>query len=90
MEKTYSKKSFDTYKLRVMIKLNYVEYIRNVKVPGDLDITVYTDETDKEKILEWVNSKKKPIVTSVEIFHTATKEQDDRATEFIEEDLNDW
>lgn len=90
MEKTYSQKSFDTYKLRVMITLNYVEYIRNVKVPGDLTLTIYTDETDKEKILEWANSKKTSIVTSVEIIHTATKEQDDRATKFIEESLNDW
>lgn len=55
------------------------------------NITVYTTESEKSKIKDWALDRKSNKVTAIEVFHMASKEQDDRATEFITESLkNDW
>ena len=76
---TYSKGSFDEYKMRTIVEI--------VTVDGeDHRLDVYTTNTDKEDIKVVVDSMKKEMVYSMNFVHFATKEQDDLSTKFI----NEW
>ena len=78
----YSRESFDNYKLRLIVEL-----IDTDKKEHRLDI--YTTQTSVDAawddLLEMVTDK----VESFTIVHNATKEQDDLASKFIEEWLNE-
>ena len=78
----YSIKSFDNYKLRLIVELTDTD-----KKEHRLDI--YTTQTSVDAawddLLEIVTDK----VESFTIVHNATKEQDDLASKFIEEWLNE-
>lgn len=78
----YSRKSFDKYKLRLILKITDTD-----KEVHRLDI--YTTQTSVDAawydLLDIVTDK----VESFTIVHNATKEQDDLASKVIEEWLNE-
>lgn len=75
---TYSRGSFDEYKMRTI-----VEVVTKEGEEHRLDI--YTTCTDKEEIKTTVDSMKKEMVHSMNFVHFATKEQDDLSSKFIQE-----
>ena len=85
----YSKTSFDDYKLRVKIK------VKTLTDEFDYQFDVYTTNNDKFQIEQFIQSKLSDKVSSFEIIHWTTKEQDDATERFIEyvdlmSDLNDF
>ena len=78
----YSREQFDDYKIRVKVRFE----VKDEEYPTNMDI--YTTDTDKESIISVLNSTKRDKVVSLEIIHTATKEEDDIATLFMEETLS--
>lgn len=79
---SYSKESFDNYKLRAI-----VEFIDNDG--DDYNIELYTTQSDVEQvsldIFDMITEK----VDTFRVRHTATKEQDDLTSQMIDEWLND-
>ena len=80
---TYSKTSFDDYKIRYKFTFNTddTDYMHNQNI--------YSTCLDKNEVFNNIKNKMHSKVYNLEIYHTATKEQDDRDTLFIEETLKD-
>ena len=81
----YSREQFDGYRYRAIV---FIQFIEN-GAKGDIRFDVYTTETDREKAEYESQSRRKDHVTSLQIIHWASKEQDDAAAELIEETLKD-
>lgn len=77
---TYSTKRFDEYKFRAKV--------RATKVGSEHNIDLYTTNLDKEEVENVLIDRRSPDVTSIQIIHWTTKEQDDLANKFIDEWLN--
>lgn len=78
----WSLERFDGYKYRFKIEFETgEEYTHN--------LDIYTTEIDREKMNEWVESKKTKRVESFKIIHVASKKQDDLTAKFIDETLKD-
>lgn len=75
----FSAEQFKGYRCRFMIDAQFNNEL--------LQTTIYTDTIDKQQFIDTVISaiESKPNVTSIEITHWATKEQDDRDDEILDE-----
>lgn len=80
----YSREEFKEYKFRSIFKLSVDDDWRN-----DTNITVYTDNTDKDKVFKIVNSLTSRKVISCTMEYWVSKEQEELTAKFIEEDLQD-
>ena len=76
-----SNKEFEDYKHRAIViaKRDNEEH----------RVDIYTDCLDKEQFIEHIKANVKQGVEFVRLDHWCTKEQDDRASELIEETLKD-
>lgn len=80
MELKYSRKEFDGYTHRFIVKFNIGD-----EYPSNIDIYSNSDSfSDLDKFIE---DKKSKNVLSFEIIHRASKEQDEACRELIEESL---
>lgn len=77
----YSKEMFEDYTHRAKFKLSVSEDWRE-----DHYNDIYTDNPNKEEVLQVIKNRTKERVISCEMEHWTTKEQDDLAMEF----LKDW
>lgn len=77
----YSREAFDDYKLRVKAKFVSIDDV------NFLDI--FTTDTDRESVLEVLQERRGDRVITVNIVHWSTREQDDIASEFIDEWLKE-
>jgi len=75
----YAKKEFDGHKFRVKVKITTVDNIHH--------LDIYTTDPSKESIQSVLIDKKSDNVTSINIIHFATKEQDDNCAALITEIL---
>lgn len=75
----YSKEPFDGYNFRVKVKVWHDE--------GGYTLDVYTAETNRPKIREDLREASNPNVWH-NVIHYATKEQDDKTAQLIDEFLN--
>ena len=76
----YSRKSFEDYKFRAKVEIRTV---------GDVHVLdIYTTDADKKRVENVLLDRKTDAVTSLDIFHWTTREQDDASAKFIEEFLN--
>lgn len=73
----YSREKFDNYKFSALIKLKTKDDYHN--------IWIYTTDTDKKSLLEFVDTVKKDSVISVELLNWCSKEQDDLTKEFLDD-----
>lgn len=84
-ELKYSKKEFEGYTHRFIVKLSVDDDWRN-----DHNITVYSNSDDFQNLEDFINRKKSDKVISFRIEHRATKEQDELTAKFIEATLKYW
>lgn len=84
MKTKYSKEPFEGYTHRFIVKFSVDENWRN-----DRNITIYTNSGSHSALTQFIEEKKTDKVLSYVTVHTATKEQDDMDTKFIEETLKD-
>ena len=78
----YSRKPFDGYKFRAKFEFD---------VQGERHFTcidIYTDNPNKYDVQSEITLRATDKVRSIKMIHSATKEQDDLAGEFINEILN--
>ena len=87
--KKYSKEQFEDYKFRVKVLIKYEEDGDDLSWEHEIQMDIYTDDEDMDSVRSFLLSKAADKVTSIEIIHTATKEQDEMAAKFIEETLKD-
>ena len=78
----YSKKEFEGFTHRFIVKMKVDDDWRN-----DVSITLYSDSCSYISLARLIEDKKSKKVTGFDIIHRATKEQDERASEFIDEVL---
>lgn len=78
-DKKYSLKSFDDYETRII-----VEGLRDGEA---FKVDIYTTENDTYNLHCFLNSR--PKIDSYKIVHMATRAQDDAASKFIDEWLNE-
>lgn len=78
----YDRREFLTYKLRLIVEITDKKDIVH-------KIDLYTTQTDKDLVLDDISEMTTDKVKSFQVIHIATKEQDDLASELIEEWLNE-
>lgn len=78
----YSKKEFEGYRFRAAFRLKVSEDWRE-----DTTINIYTDNSNREEVNNVIVSKTTDKVVDCTLENWATKEQDELATELIEETL---
>ena len=79
----YSKKQFDGFTHRFIVKFKVDEDWRN-----DKNITLYSNSDSYQNLEYFLNAKKSDKVVSFKIEHRESKEQDEISSKFIEELLN--
>ena len=84
METKYSRKEFEGYTHRFIVKLRVDEDWRN-----DIKIDIYSNSDSYQKLEDFIKENKSDKVISFEIEHRASKEQDEIASKFIKETLKD-
>ena len=85
METKYSKEQFEGYTHRFIIKLRVDNDWRN-----DNNIHIYSNSDSYQKLEDFINEKKSEKVVGFRIEHRASKEQDELASQLIDESLKDW
>ena len=80
METKYSKTKFDGYTHRFVVQFE-------IGLPYSHNLQIYSNSDSYEQLENFINGKKSEKVISFEIVHRATKEQDDKSSEFIDEVL---
>ena len=81
MEK-YSKEMFEGFTHRFIVKMKVDNDWRN-----DTNVTIYSNSDSYQNLEDFINEKKSDKVVSFSIEHRASKEQDERSAEFIDEVL---
>jgi hypothetical protein len=84
MKNIYSRNQFVGYTHRFIVKLKIDDDYRN-----DVNVNIYSNCDDLQKLDDFINEKKSNKVVSFDIIHRCTKEQDDLDTLLIEETLKD-
>jgi len=84
MKAKYSRKQFDGYTHRFIVKMKVDNDWRN-----DTNVTIYSNSDSYQKLEEFINEKKDKKVLSFKIVHRCSKEQDEMADKFIDETLGD-
>jgi len=79
----YKKVFFDGYKLRV--KCSFID-----KNDEHYNIDIYTTETNKDSVRKTIHNLITDNVKSFEIVHWATREQDDKSSELIDDMIKNW
>jgi len=82
-ETKYSKKEFDGFTHRFIVKLKIDNDWRN-----DTHINLYANSDSYQKLEDFINQKKSNKVIAFDITHRASKEQDEMSSNFIDEILN--
>ena len=82
METKYSKEKFEGFTHRFIVKMKVDNDWRN-----DTNLHIYSNSDSYEKLEAFIKGKKSDKVISFEIIHRASKEQDERSAEFIDEVL---
>lgn len=85
METKYSKKTFDGFTHRFIVKFQVDDDWRN-----DRNITIYSNNESFEDLTKFINTKKSENVVSFEIVHRASKEDDEFSDKFIDDLLMMW
>ena len=80
MEIKYSKKEFEGYTHRFIVRLKVDNDFRN-----DTNVTLYSNSDSYQKLEEFINEKKSKKVIAFTIEHRASKEQDEKTSEFLDE-----
>ena len=81
MDTKYSRTEFDGYTHRFIVRFSVDDDYRS-----DISINIYSNNGDTQDLIDFINIKRTDRVESYTIEHKATKEQDDMASEFI----NEW
>lgn len=81
-ELKYSKERFEGYTHRFMIQFEVGE-------PHFRNLDVYSNSDSYELMEKYINENKKEKVISFKVVHRASKEQDDKNSELIDETLKD-
>ena len=76
----YSRSSFDGYLFRVKVLF--------ITTDGEHQLDIYTTDPIQNSVETVLRDRKKEHVKSIKIFHWSTKQQDDNATEMINELLS--
>lgn len=77
----YSRNQFEDYKIRCKVEL--------IKDREKYILDIYTTDTNKESVENVLLDRRQDGVTSLTIFHWATKEEDDATSKFLDEILKD-
>lgn len=80
-EAKYSRTQFEGFTHRFIVKFETSESSHN--------LDIYSDSSSYITLEEFVNKKKSKNVISFEIIHRASKEQDEIASQLIDETLKD-
>ena len=83
METKYSRTKFEGFTHRFI-----VQFETGLQYPSNIDI--YSNSDSYQKLDDFVNEKKSKNVQSFKIIHRASKEQDELASQLIDESLKDW
>ena len=83
VEIKYCKKQFEGFTHRFIIKFRMDRDWRS-----DVTITLYSNSDSYQKLDDFISSKKSDKVISFTIEHRASKEQDEEASKFISEMLD--
>lgn len=83
MEIKYSKKQFEGYTHRFIVKIKIDNDWRN-----DTNVTIYSNSDSYQEIEDFINKNKSDKVLSFNIEHRASKEQDEMSSRFIDDFLN--
>ena len=83
MEAKYSRNQFEGFTHRFI-----VQFETELQYPSNIDI--YSNSDSFLKLEDFVNEKKSKNVKSFRIIHRSSKEQDEAASQLIEESLKDW
>lgn len=84
MKTKYSKEKFDGFTHRFIVKLKVDNDFKN-----DTNVHLYSNSGNYQELEDFINKKKSKKVTEFNIFHRATKEQDEMSYKFIDEWLQD-
>lgn len=84
MKRKYSRKEFDGYTHRFVVRFNIDDDYRN-----DSLIHIYSNSDSYRELANIINEKKSERVKGFIVEHRATKESDDLNGKFIEEFLKD-
>lgn len=84
METKYSKEQFEGFTHRFIVRMKVDSDWCN-----DTSLTLYSNSDSYQDLEDFINDKKSEKVASFEIIHRASKEQDERTSEFIDEVLNE-
>lgn len=82
MEIKYSKKQFDGYTHRFIVRIKVDNDWRN-----DTTINLYSNSDSYQKLEDFINEKKSDKVIGFTIEHRASKEQDEATSKFLDEFL---
>ena len=85
----YSKDSFADYKYRAKVNIKFVELVKGDIKCDEMNLDIYTTCPHKEVVEDVLLDRKTDKVTSLQIIYWCSREDDDRAAEFIEETLKD-
>jgi len=80
----YSKQQFEGFTHRFIVKLKIDNDWRN-----DINLNIYSNSDNYKKLEDFINEKKSEKVIAFDIIHSATKEQDEMTSKFIDETLRD-
>jgi len=80
MEIKYSKKEFEGYTHRFIVRLKVDNDFRN-----DTNVTIYSNSDSYQKLKDFINVKKSEKVIAFTIEHRASKEQDEMSSKFLDE-----
>lgn len=80
METKYSKRPFDGYTHRFIVRFSVDDDCSN-----DTSIEIYTNDGSYDNLKVYIDEHKSQKVTHFEIILRSTKEQDEWASKFIEE-----
>lgn len=83
MEIKYSKKEFEGFTHRFIVRFKVDNDYRN-----DVSINLYSNSASYQKLEDFINDKKSDKVIAFDIIHRATKEQDEIASKYIDETMN--
>ncbi len=84
MELKYSKKKFNGYTHRFIVKISIDEDWRN-----DINLTLYSNSESYKDLLDFIEKNKTAKVKDYKIEHRSSKEQDEHSAKFIDEMLKD-
>jgi hypothetical protein len=80
MEIKYSKKEFEGFTHRFIVRLKVDNDFRN-----DTNVTLYSNSDSYQKLEDFINEKKSDKVIAFNIEHRASKEQDEMSSKFLDE-----